>query len=177
MRGDRERLAFAASNIGYTAMQRGELDRARELFEESSEAAHELGHPEAICNVQQNRGLLALLEGDLEQASALTAAGLEGSLELGEHPGVLAGLVGAAAILGQRGDHEAAARLVAVVDAELEVREYVLDPVEARVRDETYALIEAQLGADEIGAAVVDGAKLELLSATRRTITELREGD
>jgi predicted ATPase len=173
--GDRERLAFVAANAGYTAMQRNDLARARELFDESLVVASELGHPEAIANAEQNRGLLALVEGDLGLATRLTASGLQGSLELREHLGIVAGLIGAAALLAKGGEPTAAAEIIALTDAELGVRGYVLDPVEAQVRDETLELLRAELDPEQVDAALTAGASAELFSVARRTLAALRQ--
>ena len=172
--GDPERLAFGTANAGYTAMQRGDFVAARELFDESLAVSIELGHPEAIANAEQNRGLLALLEGDLEPATRLTATGLQGSLDLREHLGILAALIGAAAILARRGEHAEAAQIIALTDAELGVREYVLDPVEAQVRDETLVLIKREIEPAQLEVALRAGGDSELFDAARRTVAALR---
>ena len=173
--GDRPWLAFAASNAGYTAIQMGEHERAHALLAEASQVAGEIGHPEAIANIEQNRGLLAVLEGQLDKALEPTIRGLEGSLDLREHLGLLCSLVGAAAILAARGRPAAAGRLVGLVEAELELRDYVLDPVEAEVHHRTRAALASELGEAGLNAAVETGRRAELLEAARDTIGELRD--
>jgi tetratricopeptide (TPR) repeat protein len=168
--GDRRSLSFAASNAGYTAMQRGDLARARPMFEEAAEIAESLGDPEAISLAQQNLGLLLVFENDLDRAAEISAIGLRGAVELREHLGILAGLVAFAAIRSRRSDHEGAAHLLGLIEAELRVRGYVLDPVEARLRDETLELIAAGIGSERMREAMSAGATRDLIQVAAQAV-------
>jgi predicted ATPase len=168
--GENHRVAFAAANAGYTAMMRGDLTRAREMLEEAETVSRDLGNPEAISNTLQNLGLLHYLEGDLEGAARTTADGLRGAAELREHLGIVCGLVVVAALRARRSDPTGAARLLGLVDAELKVREYVLDPVEARLHEETLERISAQLGATEAETAMADGSRANLIETARDVV-------
>jgi predicted ATPase len=167
--GEERRLAFAVSNAGYTAMQRGDLTRARPFFDEANELGESLGDPEVLALAQQNLALLLVLaDDDPERAAHLNASALAQAVELREHLGILAGLVTFAAISAHSGEPGTAARLLGLIDAELEIRDYVLDPVEAALRDRTAAEVEAALAAQEAAERRAEGAKLDLLETAGR---------
>jgi predicted ATPase len=165
--GENHRVAFAAANAGYTALMRGDLPRARAMLEEAESVSRGLQNPEAISNALQNLGLLHYLEGDLEGAWRTTAAGLLGAVELREHLGIVCGLVVVAAVRAHRGEAAAAAQLLGLIDAELEVRDYVLDPVESRVRADTLEEVSKNLAAADLKAAMEGGAKDQLIETAR----------
>ena len=168
--GDHRRLALAVSNAGYTALQRGRVDDARERFEEALELAMGVDDAEAMSLAQQNLGLLLVIAGELDRAENLSALGLEGAIALREHLGILAGLVAIAAVRARRGDLEGAARLLGLIDAELDARNYVLDPVEARLYEETMVRAEADLDPERAGAAKAEGAARELIPASQEVV-------
>jgi predicted ATPase len=173
--GENHRVAFAAANAGYTAMMRGDLARARAMLEEAESVSRGLDNPEAISNALQNLGLLHYLEGDMDGAQRTTVAGLRGAVELREHLGIACGLVVIAAVYADRGEAAAAARLLGLIDAELEVRESVLDPVEDRVRDNALAAVRDSLSAEAIEKAAADGAGDDLIEAAQAVVAEAGE--
>ena len=173
--GDRRRLAFAISNAGYTALQRGRLDDARDRFEEALELALGVEDAEATSLAQQNLGLLLVNTDDLDSAEELSALGLKGAVELREHLGILAGLVAIAAIRARRGDLEGASCLLGLIDSELQARDYALDPVEGRLRDETAQQVRAGLDPERVSAATTEGAGLELISAAEQAASQSLE--
>ncbi len=162
--GDRRRLALALSNAGYTALQRGRLEEARRHFEEALALAIEVDDAEATSLARQNLGLLLVLAGELDRAEKLSVEGLAWAVETREYIGVLAGLVALAAIRARTGELEESGRLLGLVDAELQARDYVLDPVEAEVRKETRERLEKELDQSRLDPAMAAGAALDLIS-------------
>ena len=162
--GDRRRLALAVSNAGYTALQRGRLEDARAHFEEALALAIEVEDAEATSLARQNLGLLLVLAGELDLAEDLTARGLAWAVEHREDIGILAGLVALAAIGARTGELQGSARLLGLIDAELQARDYVLDPVEGDLRDETRLLLERDLDRNLLARATAAGAELDLIA-------------
>jgi class 3 adenylate cyclase len=124
----------------------------------------ELDNQDLIARASANLGYTTLLLGDAERARPMLRDGLEAARELGQVDGLVYGFAGLAAAYA-REDPMRAARLLGRADALCEERAYDLEPLEGRIRDETWAELQASLREDEYAAACAQGRALTLEDA------------
>jgi len=162
--GDSALLAHCVNNMGNVELSRGEYKRALELFHESLAAGRELGNQDLIARSSMNLGITTLLLDDVRGARPLLRDGLRAARELGQVEGFMYGFVGLGAAYA-REDPARAARLLGRADALCEETASDLEPLEARVRDETKAALRASLGKDAYPALHAEGRALTLEDA------------
>jgi hypothetical protein len=142
------------NNIGNVELSRGEYERALEL----------LGDQDLMARASTNLGFTTLLLDDVRGARPLLRDGLGAARELGMVEGFVYGFVGLGAAYA-REDPARAARLLGRADELCEERAHNLEPLEARVRDETKAALRASLGKDAYAALHAEGRALTLEDA------------
>jgi tetratricopeptide (TPR) repeat protein len=162
--GDSALLAHCVNNIGNVELSRGEYERALELFQESLAVGRELGDQDLMARASTNLGFTTLLLDDVRGARPLLRDGLGAARELGMVEGFVYGFVGLGAAYA-REDPARAARLLGRADELCEERAHNLEPLEARVRDETKAALRASLGKDAYAALHAEGRALTLEDA------------
>ena len=167
--GERRHIAAAAQNLGLYALIRGDLAEAKALTEEALTTFQEIGDERGILPSLENLGIIALEQGRLDHAGELLHESLEHSAAIDYRYGVFNALVGLAAVAGAEESHERAAQLLGAADAireEAGADRYEL--LEARLHEDTMALLRAELGdaghaaAYESGRALAPDAAVEL---------------
>ena len=162
--GDSGLVAHCVNNIGNVELNRGEYGRALELFQESLAAGRERGKPDLIARASLNLGFTMLLLDDPRGARSLLRDGLSAARELGQVEGFMYGFASLGTAYA-RDDPARAARLLGRADALCEETASDLDPLEARVRDETNAALRASLGEDAFAALQAEGRAFTLEEA------------
>jgi hypothetical protein len=111
-----------------------------------------------------NLGFTMLLLDDPRGARSLLRDGLSAARELGQVEGFMYGFASLGTAYA-RDDPARAARLLGRADALCEETASDLDPLEARVRDETNAALRASLGEDAFAALQAEGRAFTLEEA------------
>jgi len=151
-------------NLGDVALNRGEYERALELFEESLATGRERQNQDIVTRAFLNLGVTTLMLGDVPRARSLLRDALVAVREVGLVDGFNLGSVGlAAAYAGE--DPALAARLIGRADVLCEETASSLQQFEGRVRNETEAVLRARLGEDAYLAVCADGRALALENA------------
>jgi tetratricopeptide (TPR) repeat protein len=104
-------IAGLAHNLAVTHQQRGELDSAKKLYDESLEINKKLGNQSGIATTLHQLGWLAQAQGNLEEARRLYDESLEIEKKLGNQSGIATTLHNLAAIAQAQGEIEEARRL------------------------------------------------------------------
>ena len=163
---DLHRRASATGNLGYLMLQQGDFARAKDLFEDSADLAHELGRDVDESVAITNAGLAALRSGRVADACNLLKTAVRRSLELGHTSLVVSCLEGFAAIAVASADYERAATLQGAAAARLAETGMTLDSVEKSLHNETELAIEV---------AVRAGLEQYLTAGSRLTLDEAVE--
>jgi non-specific serine/threonine protein kinase len=118
--GHRGAMAGGLSRLGAIALQRGDLDRARTSFAESLALYRAIGERQTTTGPLEQLALIALRsDQDPAGAAALLREAFALWQEYDDEPGLVRGLLACAELAWRRGETEAAARLLASVDAAL----------------------------------------------------------
>ena len=75
-------------NLGLTAFDQGNYERASRLLEEALTMAYPTGGPDAIASSLNNLALVALARGEFERATALQQEALRLWLTIGKKEGI-----------------------------------------------------------------------------------------
>jgi tetratricopeptide (TPR) repeat protein len=110
--GNRERIATALNNLGYTLLLRGELGTTRIRLRESLALARSIGDTQGQAFALTNLGLLALAQHQPRRARVLLSASLAYFAALGDRRNSAEALEGLAAAAEQEGAALEAARLL-----------------------------------------------------------------
>src|SRR5262249_9099709 len=140
---------------------RGNREQALELCREALELRRELGHRLGMAMSLNNLGHLPLETGDPEGARERLRGGGERFGGVEEAPGAIEAITGRAAAPAALGRHEAAARIMAAMEAEREARGFEPRPCEKAVLKRWQA---------EVGN-VLDTARLEEVRRQGRSLT------
>jgi len=168
--GDPTVLGHCVNNLGSIELNRGGYARALELFEESLSLGRESRNQDVIARACLNLGVTTLLLGDDRGARSLLRDGVSAARELGQVEGFAYGFAGLGAAFA-RDDPVRAARLFGRADALCEETAFTLEPLEARVRDEAKADVQASLGEEVYAAAYGEGRGLALEDALALALT------
>jgi predicted ATPase/DNA-binding SARP family transcriptional activator len=157
------RIDLALFHLGRIALDRGELDRARALLDESEQRARKIGGGESLACVLTARGELLRRRGELERARASHDESAAIVRATGERPYLAWQLETAAALARDQGETERAARLLAAATSSRDACGHPLPPasraaVESLRRDLERALGERFPATWESGRALGAGA-------------------
>jgi non-specific serine/threonine protein kinase len=161
--GELRLVSLSLGNLGNCELERGEYQRAVELFEENL-AIRELQDQELSSRALINLGFTTLLLGDVQRARSLLRDGVTAARELGLMDGFKYGLLEIG--MTYAGDDPArAVRLLGRADVLCEETGSEVGGIEGRVRRETEADLRASLGEEAFAAAYAEGRALELEDA------------
>jgi predicted ATPase/DNA-binding CsgD family transcriptional regulator len=145
--GDRQRVALTLQTLGLVATASGELQRAETAFQEAIRIWSELGDESSVARTLAHRGRLARLRGESEIAAGLLAEGLNRAADQEDDQLTIAlCCLDLMVIAWQRGELDAAARLLAAADAGHDWRAAPLRPDERRDYDRAEAALRRELG-------------------------------
>ena len=164
--GDLRRVLMAAHNLAEYTFLLGDVTGAVAAEREAAASARALGMrmEGAICSVSLGAYLLvagATAEGAVHARTALTALT---SMGVGTPSGIA--LQTLALALAQSGDHRNAARLLGAADAVFRREGYAREPVERATHKLLCAALDAGLDPAERDRLLVDGAALDIETAS-----------
>ncbi|GAA1037553.1 hypothetical protein GCM10009557_51280 [Virgisporangium ochraceum] len=160
--GDHEAIAATLLNMGATAFYAGDTERARRLFDDALERYQLIGFDEGVGWVRNMLGLVDLRGGRDESARAHLVSSLGVHRRLGDRWRTASVLEALAEALRRTGSSRVAAVLLGAAGA---VRAAIGAPVPAVERtdwERTYSALQAELGEDELLAAITEGHDREL---------------
>jgi DNA-binding CsgD family transcriptional regulator len=151
-------------NWGWTALLRGDPERATVLIEEAVELARERrrGFMGLLSRPLDNLGWAALLGGELGRAKAQLGENLALSKELGDKGTLLMSLEGLACVAGAKGEAIRSARLFGAAESLQEAVDYRLVPQERAVLEPYRASVRSRLGAATWEEAFAEGGAMGL---------------
>jgi DNA-binding CsgD family transcriptional regulator len=151
-------------NWGWTALLRGDPERATVLIEEAVELARERrrGFMGLLSRSLDNLGWAALLGGELGRARAQFGENLVLSQELGDKGTLLMSLEGLACVAGAEGEAERAARLFGAAESLQEALDYRLVPQERALLEPYRSSVRSRLGVATWEGAVAEGDAMGL---------------
>jgi non-specific serine/threonine protein kinase len=118
--GNRWRIAFTLSSLGYNHFQAGDHAAARRHLSECVAIFAELGEPDSIGFPRRFLAHIAAARGEHAEAWRLAAASVESNRRAGDRLGTASSAAALVSVLTARGLLGEAARLAGVVAAELE---------------------------------------------------------
>ncbi len=147
--GDQNQTAMAAFNLGYAALEAGDLVAARAEFERSTAATD----PYLVARAHAAAGSVALHAGDADQAANHLRESLQTLLQLGRYEDTAAWALElyAAALIDS--DPSGAARLLGVAERMREELGLVQQGIELELHERTSAAARGALGDDPLVAA------------------------
>lgn len=160
--GDHEAIAATLLNMGATAFYAGDTERARRLFDDALERYQLIGFDEGVGWVRNMLGLVELRGGRDESARAHLVSSLGVHRRLGDRWRTASVLEALAEALRRTGSSRVAAVLLGAAGA---VRAAIGAPVPAVERtdwERTYSALQAELGENELLAAITEGHDREL---------------
>jgi tetratricopeptide (TPR) repeat protein len=160
--GDPEAIAAALLNLGAIAFYNGDTERARRLFDDALERYQMISFDEGVAWVRNMLGLVELRAGRDESARAHLVSSLGVHRRLGDRWRTASVLEALAEALRRTGSSRMAAVLLGAAGA---VRAAIGAPVPAVERtdwERTYGALQAELGEDDLLAAITEGHDREL---------------
>jgi predicted ATPase/DNA-binding SARP family transcriptional activator len=146
---DTPNLAYVLANLAGLALVNYQLDRAAAVADEALALFDRLGDPWQPPRLLRVLGYLALAAHDYDRAGELCRASLERNLALHDRRGVLASLVGLAAILLARRHGADAAWLLGAVEGICERSEIELLPTDQYVAGRLWPHLREHLGSKQ----------------------------
>ena len=172
--GDKRGLTASIANLGLVASQLGEWDKAIDLYQESLT----LGVEWPVTGTTQLGIAFAELRSGREPSAV--AARYEEVFRRGVESGPMSLALGALdglALTAARADHaETAAQVLAASDAQLEMIDYVRDPIHRELNEQTVEKLRTQLGDDAYAAARAKGGTLSPEDAADLALKSIRSG-
>ena len=164
--GATQEVAIATHDLGLIATEEADYPRARQLLQESAHIARSIGSSGAEANALGSLGFVAFEQGNLDEAWEMTLEAIRlNRTENFTNLSVAGDLLMAAQIIGARGDHETACRLVGVFDGYVELTGAALDPIPARQRTALPEVAEENIGREAVDRALEAGRSLSLTEA------------
>ena len=158
--------------LGDGALKHDEAEWARSLYEQAITILRELGDMNWLGYAVRRLGQLLWHEGDYEAAIVLCRESLNLNQEVGDPRGLMACLVGFAAIAVAQARLERAAKLMAAVETQLPsigIRLLYMDKMEY---DRTLALLSAKLGEKTLATFWAKGKGMSLEQAIAFALVE-----
>jgi non-specific serine/threonine protein kinase len=153
-------LQVALNNLGYLLLAKGEFDRAAEVLEEALDISGDIQFPDADGRVLVNLAWARLGAGDFERAEQHLRAAYANFSRTSSPGGLGDALLGFAAVARAEGRPRRAARLLGAAELLVEQIGRERTGVEAALRDETLAALEASLGEEALEGLVREGRVL-----------------
>jgi tetratricopeptide (TPR) repeat protein len=160
--GGPEAIASALLNLGATAFYSGDTERARRLFDDALERHQMINFDEGVAWVRNMLGLVELRAGRDASARAHLVASLGLHRQLGDRWRTASVLEALAEVLRRGGSARTAAVLLGAAGA---IRSAIGAPVPAVERtdwERTYGALQAELGEQDLLAAITEGHDREL---------------
>jgi len=151
--GDQRQVGTMLGNLGYCELSLGDIGAARHHLAESLRIARELNDTYGVIYETFNLGLAAYLEGDDDEAHALFAESLSRSRRSAVKASLAYALVGMALTKSRSDQMHEGALLHGAADGVFELLEETMEPLEANLRAEGVAELEAHLGVDNFARA------------------------
>ena len=165
--GDLWGVAIAYNNLGQIMLERGEVAEAQTLFRESVQLYRQVGIKTGLANALSNMGQVCFLRSAGAKAAQYWREALTLARDAGEVPIGLEVLMRVAAWLEQRGESEAALKIVTFV-----LRQPMLLEENRRKIDEQYARLQTAFSVEDVAAittqataSTFDGICAEALAA------------
>lgn len=166
-------LAMSLESLGNLERSRGNRERALELCREALELRRELGHRLGIAMSLNNLGHLLLETGDPHGAACKLHESLELFMELEEPRSAVEALTGLAGTSAALGRHEAAARLLAAMEAQRERRGFEPRPCEKVVLKRWLGEVRSVLEPNRLEALWQEGRVLSFEAALQTARSEI----
>jgi len=155
----------ALQAMGQLAVDQGEVDRARRLFEEALGLARGAQNDWSAAAALHGLGDLARDAGDAKRAASLHDEGLSLRRKIGARPGIAASLEAIGGLAAIAGRYEHAARLLGAAQTQRERGGYARTPWESARYEADVELIGRSLTPEELDAACIQGAALSIEEA------------
>jgi tetratricopeptide (TPR) repeat protein len=170
---ERDALPIVLLNLGNVYEGLGDLDRARDCFEEAIAVGRTLSN-QSVSAPLAGLGMVLLRQGDLKGARARLAESLQARLKAGERRGVALAFTSFAQLAQTEQQPERAAQLMAAADA---IRTAIGAPIQPRARRSWEQLVEevrAALGETAFDKAWESGSRLTLEQAANLALSQSR---
>ena len=150
---------------GDLAIDDGDREEGRRLFERALARAREWGQKDEIARALHGLGRLARDGGDLRQAEAFHLEALELQRKIGAVPSIVASLEALAGLAATAGDHLDSARLMGATEGIREREGYARVPWESVRYHADLDLVRAALRVADFEEAFTDGGRLSVADA------------
>ncbi|MGH2820683.1 MAG: ATP-binding protein [Actinomycetota bacterium] len=158
--GDEDFTLSAKHNLAWICESRGDRDRARALHQDVARRARALGNERMEAFSLASLALIAVEENRIDDAVPMLKESYRMGQDIGDLPLIAFALDYFAAALAWRGRAEAAARLLAWVDALREEMGARVRPSDAVVTERTLGQVRAQIDEATFAAAWEEGRAL-----------------
>jgi predicted ATPase/DNA-binding SARP family transcriptional activator len=158
-------LALAQNNRGDVALSQADLDTAAARFEQSLTILRTLGDTANVARSLYNLGAVAVEQDRVDAARVLLGESIVLSEGVGDTEDVAWCLIALAAVASRTGQPRDGARMLGFATTLLERIGADMKPFEQSLFERTHHALEGALGAEELGAALAQGAHLDLASA------------
>ena len=171
------RVLQITHNQGLSAIERGDLSRARACLEENLRGSREFGSDWQTGNAAADLGILALYEHGYGDAVPLFVESLESARRTGWPINIAYCLRGLGSVAVAKGEIEAAARLLGAAEGLEERIGELIQPYARRVFDETATAVHERLEQPAIAAAWSSGRALSEADAVSFALATAAEWD
>ncbi len=173
--GNKSQAGWALPFLADVVLYQGDWQRAQLLYEESVAVMREQRDKIVLAYPLRRMAFIALKSGDYEKATALCQESLELNLQVGDKRGVVACLVGLAAVAVARGQVAGSVRLFATVQVQLDTIGITLYPADQMEYERNTALVYEHLGEVTFNAAWNEGKAIPLEQAVTYALELPRE--
>jgi ATP/maltotriose-dependent transcriptional regulator MalT len=167
--------AISVANLGITAMDRGDYERAEAWLEEAEPLVQELGERQLNLHLVSSLGAVAVYRGKHERAKVLLEEVLKASWEFGAKPITVECLASTAELSAAQGEDRRAAVLWGAAQARREVIEGSLEPDDLGEFEEL-STVPARLGEAAWEEALAEGRAMTLEEAVSYALEEEEAG-
>jgi DNA-binding CsgD family transcriptional regulator len=158
-------------NLGNVSMDRGDHERATQLYEEVAELYREQGNRSGLAYALDNLGWASLVRGDHERTKAMHEESLRLSQELGDKLTATESVEGLACAAAAQGQAERTARLFGAAQALSEALGYHQPPTERKLSEPYLAVARVQLGKAAWEATFAEGTAMEFEEAVEYALS------
>jgi predicted ATPase/class 3 adenylate cyclase len=164
--GDKGSEGVVLGNMAIYELHAGNLEAAERLYSQALSIQEELGDQFRISVDLQNMATVAVLQNDFARSKELCSRGLRIAHREGSRLGVAYGLLVAAVCLSKTGANlEGAATLFGVADSLFGQLDLTCEETEAKLREESLALLKKSMSEHAFGTAYKGGRSLALDAA------------
>lgn len=158
--GEPRGIALSLMHLGQVARYRGDCERARELIEQALEIRHEVEDRFGIAICLNALADVERALGNGKRALQLYREALQMQRRIGVNDGLADSLLGISALVLERGDAAAAARLLAASDGLREASSQQIAPVDRAAYDELVAAVHTRLDGQQLEQELAAGRAL-----------------